>query len=287
MNRTRALLLICAVPLLIVLVVLVAALGSSGDASQRPATPAGRFVPAGASRTDVGTGARGAAIFRPARDAAPGPGPVVVFVHGWRAVDPSWYGPWIAHLVGEGDTVIYPAYQQPPFTDVSHPLSNALAGLRAAFADVDVAPGRLVVAGHSAGGTFAADYAARARSAGLPQPAVVLSVYPGRPPSAAGVRPAIVDARRIPAATRVLALAGAGDRLVGDRVARQIVRTATRARATLRIVRDPAADDHAAPHRGGRAERRAFWEPLDALVASTVPRAQASGSAPSQLPAEP
>jgi dienelactone hydrolase len=213
----------------------------------------------------------------------------VVFVHGWRAVDPSWYGLWIAHLVGEGDTVIYPAYQRPPFSDLIRPLSNAFDGLRAAFADVDVAPGRLVVVGHSAGGVLAADYAARARSAGLPQPAAVFSVYPGRPLSAAGLRLAMVDARRIPARTRVLVLAGAGDRLVGDRVARQIVRTATRARATLRIVRDPAADDHAAPHRGGVAERRAFWEPLDALVAATAGRnqAQASGSAPSQLPAEP
>ena len=221
------------------------------------------------------------------RVAAPGPGPVVVFLHGWRAVEPAWYGLWIAHLVSQGDTVIYPAYQRPPFTDVSRPLSNAFAGLRAAFAVVDVAPGRLVVAGHSAGGTLAADYAALARSAGLPQPVAVFSVYPGRPLDAAGVGLAIVDARRIPAGTRVLALAGAGDRLVGSRVARQIVRTATRARATLRIVRDPAADDHAAPHRGGRAERRAFWEPLDALVASTAPRGQASGSTPSQLPVEP
>lgn len=287
MNRTRALLLICAVPLLIVLGVLVTALGDGGDVSPRPVTPAGRFVPVGGVRVDVGSGVRGAAIFRPRLDGAPGPAPVVVFIHGWRAVDPSWYGLWIAHLVGEGDTVIYPAYQRSPFSDLTRPLSNTFAGLRAAFADVDVAPGRLVVVGHSAGGALAADYAALARSAGLPQPAAVFCVYPGRPASAAGVQLAIVDARRIPAGTRVLALAGAGDRLVGDRVARQIVRTATRARATLRIVRDPAADDHAAPHRGGRAERRAFWEPLDALVAATIARRHASGSPPSQLPAEP
>jgi acetyl esterase/lipase len=270
MNRTRALLLICAIPLLIVLVVLISALSGGSAARPRPVKPAGRFVPAGSERVDVGRGVRGAAIFRPGR--AERAGPVVVFLHGWRAVNPSLYGLWIAHLVGEGTTVIYPAYQRRPFTDITRPLSNVFAGLRAAFADVDVAPGRLVVAGHSAGGVLAADYAVLAHSAGLPRPAAVFAVYPGRPATAEGVRLAIVDARRITAGTRVLALAGADDRLVGDRVARQIVRTATRAHATFRLVRDRAADDHAAPHRAGLSERRAFWAPLDALVAGTAGR---------------
>ena len=306
MNRTRALLLVTAVPLLIVLGVLVSALlGGEEGASPapradghghgvpvRPALPAraratghgrhcrgtrgsatgavrvaGSSIVAGAQRIDVGSGPRGAAIFRP-RDAAGG-GPVVVFLHGWFAIDPATYGAWIAHLVRRGVTVIYPTYQEAPFADTVSPLPNTLVAMRLALEEVRVAPGRLVVAGHSAGGALAADYAASARAAGLPVPAAVLSVYPGRSLRGIPLRIPAVSARNIAAGTRVLALAGADDRVVGSRIARQIVRTAARARATLRIVRDPRVDDHNAPQRSNAAARRTFWAPLDRLVAAT------------------
>jgi dienelactone hydrolase len=157
-----------------------------------------------------------------------------------------------------------------PFVDTVTPLANTLVALRLALAEVRVAPGRLVVAGHSAGGALAADYAASARAAGLPAPAAVFSVYPGRSLRGIALRIPTVSARNIPAGTRVLALAGARDRVVGTRVARTIARTATRARATLRIVRDPAVDDHGGPQRSDPAARRAFWAPLDRLVAATA-----------------
>lgn len=283
MNRTRALLLAAAVPLLIVVGLLASAAldGGGGDppppqattardfdearAQPRPRLPP--FVPPGARRDDVGRGPRGAAIFRP-RDAG-APGPVVIFLHGWIAVDPTFYGSWIGHLVRGGATVIYPAYQEAPFLDTVTPLANTLAALRLALARVRPAPGRLVVAGHSAGGALAADYAASARAAGLPSPAAVFSVYPGRSLRGIPLRLRAVSARRIPAGTRVLVVGGAGDRLVGTRVARTIARTATRARTTLRIVREPGVDDHGAPQRSGRASRRTFWAPLDRLIAAT------------------
>lgn len=265
-NRTRALLIATGVPLLIVVLVLLSAALRGREHGTSPGrAPAAPFVPAGAQRIDVGSGARGAAIFRPRDHVASAP--VVVFLHGWAAVDPAFYGSWITHLVQGGATVVYPAYQQAPFSDVIRPLANALDGLRAAFAEIHVPRGRLVVVGHSAGGALAADYAASARAAGLPEPAAVFSVYPGRTLPGAGVRLRTVDADRIPASTRLLILAGAADKLVGARVARQIARTATHARTTLRIVRDPLADDHAAPARATAASRRAFWEPLDRLLA--------------------
>jgi acetyl esterase/lipase len=293
-NRTRALLLVTAIPLLIVLGVLSAATVGGGDDGAPPprgtatgttgerapsaradggrapsagAARAARSFVAGAKRTDVGSGPRGAAIFRP-REVRRDP-PVVVFLHGWLAVDPRLYGSWIAHLVHGGATVIYPTYQEAPFLDTVTPLPNTLVALRLALEQVSVAPGRLVVAGHSAGGALAADYAASARSAGLPAPAAVFSVYPGRSLRGISLRTPTVRARRIAAGTRVLALAGADDHVVGSRVARTIVRTATRARATLRIVRDPRVDDHGAPGRSDPAARRAFWAPLDRLIAST------------------
>ena len=265
MNRTRALLLATAVPLLIVLGVLATAFLAGDDEGQRSTTgPGGRpALVAGTAQIVVGTGARSATIFRP-----PHPRATVVFLHGWGAVEPAYYLPWIAHLVRGGVTVVYPAYQEAPFLDTVTPLPNLLVALRLAFERVPVAPGRLVVAGHSAGGALAADYAASARAAGLPAPAAVFSVYPGR--SLRGIPLVIpaVSARHIAAGTRMLVLAGANDDVVGTRVARAIARTASRARVAFRIVRDPRADDHRAPQRSSPASRRAFWAPLDRLIAA-------------------
>ena len=263
MNRTRWLLVVCAVPLLLVFGVLVSAgLESGGGGSDGPG-----FTPEGAERVDVGRGATGAAIFRPSeRD---GGGPVVILLHGWAAVDPSFYGPWIDHLVRRGTTVIYPTYQEEPFVDPLTPLPNVLAALGLAFEELGGAPTRLVVAGHSAGGALAVDYAASARSAGMPAPSAVFSVYPGRSIGGDPVQLKPVDAAGIAADTRVLVLGGARDQLVGTRFAREIARTTAHARTTLRIVRDRGVDDHAGPARSSPEARRAFWKPLDRLVDAT------------------
>ncbi|MGI8730487.1 MAG: alpha/beta hydrolase fold domain-containing protein [Solirubrobacteraceae bacterium] len=281
MNRTRALLLAVAVPLVIVVGLLVSAAFSGGDdGSSRPASSAGStaatastprrsrvYAPPGTRRSDVGEGPAGAAIFSPEDDDFSEA--VVIFLHGWTAVDPAAYGAWIGHLVRGGATVIYPAYQQAPYLDTISPLASTLVALGLAFDEVEPAGRRVVVVGHSAGGALAADYAASARAAGLPSPAAVFSVYPGRSLRGIPLRIPVVDAENIPAGTRVLALAGARDRVVGTRVARVIARTATRARTALRIVRDRAVDTHGGPQDSGRAARRTFWAPLDRLIAAT------------------
>ena len=269
MNRTRWLLLICGVPLLLVLLVLVSA-GLDGGGEPAPPPPAStipppsQFSPDSAERTDVGRGPQGAAIFRPKTPGGPADGAVVVFLHGWAGVDAALYGRWIDHLVRRGTTVIYPIYQEEPYRDTETPLANMLVALRLAFEKVDAS--RLVVAGHSAGGALASDYAASASAAGLPPPDAVFSAYPGRAIGDIEARLEPVDGRNIPAGTRMLVLGGAGDTLVGTRWARQIARDATRADVTLRIVRDPAVDDHTAPTRDSSEARRAFWKPLDRLV---------------------
>ena len=101
---------------------------------------------------------------------------------------------------------------------------------------------------------------------GFREPDAVFSAYPGRAIGDIKAQLKPVDGRNIPAGTRMLVLGGAGDTLVGTRWARQIARDATRADVTLRIVRDPAADDHTAPTRDSAEARRAFWKPLDRLV---------------------
>ena len=231
--------------------------------------PETRFVPDGAERIDVGAGAQAAAIFRPS--GSPGArGPVVIFLHGWVAIDPSRYGRWIGHLVRKGATVIFPAYQTKPAYDTTTPLGNVLAGVRAALGQVVFEPGRLVVAGHSAGGALAADYAAVAADHGLPAPAAVFSVYPGRKLRHLKVPIPAVDLMQIAPGTRLIAMAGERDTAVGRGTARRIVAGAARADARLVIVRDDAVDRHRAPRTFSGAAQRTFWAPLDALVADTA-----------------
>jgi acetyl esterase/lipase len=243
---------------------------------QRPAPgPSTGYAPPGTERVDVGVGAQGAAIFRQPAAAAQ-PRPVVIFLHGWVAIDPRRYGSWIGHLVRGGATVIYPAYQTKPAYDTIAPLGNVLDGVRTALEQVQLAPGRLVVAGHSAGAALSADYATVATANALPAPAAVFSVYPGRKLSHLAVPIPSADLTTIAPGTRVLAYAGERDTAVGSGTAARIVAGATQARAhaTLQIIRDDAVDDHSAPRRADRAARRTFWEPLDALVAATATNAR-------------
>jgi len=215
----------------------------------------------------VGRGVQQSTIVRPD---LPGPLPVVVFLHGWGAPDPAFYRPWLDHLARRGNAVVYPRYQDSFVEPPRQVLGNVLAAVRIALERRPARPGTLVVAGHSAGGALAADYAAIARSAGLPSPRAVFAAYPGRrlPRVPSGLPE--IPAQLIPEGTRVVALASKQDRVVGTATARAIVRgarTVPRGRRRLVLVRDPAATDHQAPQRADAASRRTFWAPLDRLIA--------------------
>jgi acetyl esterase/lipase len=214
----------------------------------------------------VGRGPQTATVVRPARA---GRLPLVLFLHGWGATRPRTYGPWLEHLARRGNAVVYPRYQDSVLTPPDQVLGNLLAGVRLALGVVDEQPGSLVVVGHSAGGALSADYAAIAGQAGLPAPRAILALYPGR--SLRGVAASIpeIPPERIPAGTRVVALAGARDTVVGTTVARRIATSATRvprARRTYELVRDPAVADHLGPQRAGADSRRTFWRRLDELI---------------------
>ena len=148
---------------------------------------------------------------------------------------------------------------------------------------VDEEPGSLVVAGHSAGGALAADYAGIARSVGLPVPIAVFSAYPGRtlprlPFGDPGDRPGADPGghargrARGHARPRGRHAAGAAARAPGGRAA-----------ASLVVIRDPAVSDHLGPQRADPAARREFWARLDRLierlVAEPLPHVQEPGRA--------
>lgn len=235
-----------------------------------PASPERRAArprpPAAIKRQAVGTGARGAVVAY--RGTLGAERPLLVFLHGW-GVPISDYDAWIDHLVRLGNTVVAPRYQASPQSPPAGVRMAAASGLKRALRQLSVAPGSLVVAGHSAGAALAGDLAATAVvDPSLPRPVAVFAVYPGRAilgyPEGIPARPL----SRLPRTTRITALAGASDAVVGEAPARALLMSATSLSSSRRRfvrVTDPQVSDHFGPTRASRAARRAFWTRLDRL----------------------
>lgn len=227
---------------------------------------AGRQKPPAIRRISVGRGSAGAVII--ARGPVSATRPLIVFLHGW-GVPIRRYDPWIDHLVRVGNTVVAPRYQSDEHADPGLVRDAAIAGLRRALRRLRVQRGSVLYAGHSAGGALAADLAAVASSRSLPRPAGVFALYPGRAILGypAGIPAAPLS--RLPSSTRLLALAGADDRIVAQAPAQQMISSATSLPSRRRryvLVRDRRVDDHLGPTRHGTAARSAFWRRLDRLA---------------------
>ncbi len=208
---------------------LVLALASSASAAINPpgqpkSGPGGKeasYRAVTAAHFDGPDDARDYWVFSPARRRArgkpPATVPVVVLMHGYGALTPRFYQPWIDHLVKRGNIVIYPAYQGSLLTPQARFTDNAVWSVRAALAGPLAAAtprprlGRgALYAGHSYGGVIAANLASRAASAGLPIPNALFATepyYERIDESLAG----------IPAATRFVCLVGNDDTVVGRR----------------------------------------------------------------------
>ena len=196
----------------------------------QPAPPGPADRHQGVKRFDLGEGPRSYWLFEPDKPRADRAA-VVVFLHGWFAVNPAFYGAWIDHLVRSGRIVIFPRYQNDVGTLPADFLPNAMAAVRDGLdvlqaGDSHVRPdlNRFALIGHSAGGNLAAQIAAAASNpdSGLPRPKVVIALMPGevlpsREPSLA----------KIPASTLLLIGVGEDDLLVGDLRGRQIFAQAT------------------------------------------------------------
>lgn len=214
----------------------------------------------------VGTGARSARVLPPRRGRRRA---TVVFLHGWGLIGPKAYSSWLRHLTARGSTVIVPRYQSSLRTPSESVTDSALAGIRSALSRLPARPRHVVVVGHSAGGVLAVDYAARAKSLGLPPAAAVMIVFPGgtirdMPPVPEE------DPAHIPSSVRrLLVLVSPTDRVVGTAPAQSIYSGAVNIpedHRRLLTVDDPAAGNHFAPALGSAAARRAFWARLDGLV---------------------
>jgi len=158
-------------------------------------------------------------IFEPALP-IPATAPLIVFNHGWTAVNPQSYGGWIEHIVRRGNIVVYPRYQHVTRFD-EMPL-NAINAVKDAIQKLDgenhVEPEleNFAIVGHSLGGVITVTMAALADSEGLPEPKAIMPVEPG-------IRDFLkADLSLIPDTVLMVVIAGSEDTLVGDETSKII-----------------------------------------------------------------
>ena len=156
--------------------------------------------------------------------------PLILFVHGWGAINPSFYRAWIDHLVKKGNIVIYPSYQKDLMTPSDNFTPNSIR-LKEAIIELQtgnhVRPqlDKFAIVGHSVGGLISVNIADIAASQGIPQPLAVFAVEPGKSRSSADSSgPILENLTQIPPNTLLLTMAGDQDNWVGDQDAQKIIR---------------------------------------------------------------
>jgi dienelactone hydrolase len=215
-------------------------LGTPGTPTVQPSPPQQPMSGPGSSAyayerviaEHVGDEPTGYWLFTPAGSTSATALPVVVFLHGFSAVDPETYRAWIDHIVRRGAVVIYPDYQTKDLTatPVDDYQANAIAGIEAALTRFsDSSAGltdltRIAFVGHSLGGVLAFNIAALATSHDLPSVAAVMSVEPGGCAECGGISTLLnvpyEDLSTINPGARIVVMAGDRDTVAGDQGAK-------------------------------------------------------------------
>jgi hypothetical protein len=198
---------------------------------------------------------------------------IVVFGHGWKTAPPSagypWVGQfesWLEHLLGRGSAVIFPRYQlglgDPQDRDR---VQAFLVGARTGFARLGRPVVPVIAVGYSFGASLAFAYAATYRAWNLPPPRAVMAIFPAGMVAGFPLPP-------LDRSIRVLIQVGDADIVAGTGGAEAYWRWLAghpASRKRYEIVRSAPgfAATHAAPKLATLAARRAFWAPLDRLIA--------------------
>jgi acetyl esterase/lipase len=204
-------------------------------APSQPATgPGGSdYRHAAVRQNKYGQGGTEFHLFEPA-EPVPVEAPVVVFLHGWTAIDPWLYGAWIEHLTKRGNIVIHCRYQESALTPPALFTSNCVAAVRAALEELAKAghvkpdTGRFAIAGHSVGGLLTVNLAAVCAEHGLPEPRALLSVQPGRSLQVGrGFGVPMEHLAKLPENALLLCVTGERDHVCGEADARRILAEST------------------------------------------------------------
>jgi acetyl esterase/lipase len=195
------------------------------------------------------------------------PRSIVLFAHGWTAVDPNdWHRVRLDHLCARGSLVVFPRYQVDAYDTFEDGLDGFRQGVRTGFGRLGGEHLPLVAVGYSFGGALVNYYAANAARWGVPVPKSVLSIFPT-------TRMADRPVAKPPASVRFTILAGDRDEVVGTEGAKDFLawlKQHPASRTTYRLVRSSAAlkATHEALKAMTAASTRTFWAPIDALVAT-------------------
>ncbi len=217
---------------ILLLFLLLSTWGTAALAQTPPSQPAigpgGRdYLHAGVSvsgpfyaKNQTGNGALKYYMFEPSSP-TPASAPVVLFLHGFAALDPASYQFWYGQMVLKGYTVVWAQYQTDAIAlDSWNWANNAADAFVDALARLDQpnrvrplknAQGkyRTAIVGHSLGGFFGFVLAAKATRSWwtqLPAPEAIVAIEPGAKRLVPGE-----DYSRIPASTKVLMVSGEDD----------------------------------------------------------------------------
>lgn len=208
-----------------------------------------------------GTGRGQVWLLRPAA----APRSVVLFAHGWTAVEPTdWHRVRFDHLCARASLVVFPRYQVDEFDTFEQGVDGFRHGVKTAFARLGDLRVPVVAVGYSFGGALVNYYAGHASRWGVPTPRSVLSIFPT-------TRVAGKLTGTPPRSVRFILLAGDRDEVVGTAGAEDFLAWLEGhgvTRKTSRLVRSNAAltASHEAPKKMTAASTRVFWAPIDRLV---------------------
>ena len=201
-----------------------------------------------------GSGPQAYWLFEPAKP-APDQAPLIVFNHGWSAMDPQAYKAWIDHLVKRGNIVVYPLYQDSLRTPLKDFTPNAIAAVHDAIHTLQSEPGhvkpqldRFALVGHSMGGPISANMAALWKTEALPVPRAILCAEPGKTwGKFSSTSFVLADLSQIPAETLLLTIVGDQDRIVRDIDAKRIFKESTQVPLANKSYVTLVSDDHGKP----------------------------------------
>ncbi|MGA2706783.1 MAG: alpha/beta hydrolase fold domain-containing protein [Steroidobacteraceae bacterium] len=244
--------------------------GAAKPPAQPPSGPGGKDVAhAGVIATRHGSGPQAYWLFEP-DNPKPESASLIVFNHGWGAMDPRIYQAWIDHIVERGNIVVYPLYQDSLRTAVTDFTPNAIAAVQDAIRTLQNEAGHVkprltefAIVGHSMGGAISANMAALWKAQGLPLPRAILCVEPGKTwgkPLWATIK--LADLSQIPADALLVTVTGDRDHLVRDIDAKRIFNESTQVPLANKNFVTLVSDDHGQPALKASHAAPVAWAPM-------------------------
>ncbi len=174
---------------------------------------------------------------------------VIIFIHGYGAINPMLFGKWITHLVRQGNIIIYPRYQRNLFRPkVTEFTPNAATGIRSAIIylqeESDIKPNldHLVFFGHSYGGVIASNLAVDYELYEVPKPEGLMISAAGTAKLTAGMR---ADYSDFPKDIKLIIITNKDDKTTGDFFGLKLFREAQNTRE--KVYFRQYADHHGYP----------------------------------------